>query len=225
MVLQDVLNAVMGETGFQVPPAYVGSSNPDDAQMVFLANRAASFLREEGFYRLHKTLEIPLTAATEYDLPSDFLAYVPDTAYINGRVDPIDLPTSPDFWAYLKSSSGPSGLIYRARLLAGKLHIHNPQPSDTLRFEYVSNAPILDANGTDFKQRFTSDADQWLLDDDLLILEVKWRFGKAKGLDDWQKDEQMAMRHRSAVRARDAGSQTLGYAETERTTGEPYTNQ
>lgn len=46
--LKTILNAVMGESGFLIPSQYANSSNPDDAQLLHLANAASDAIRELG---------------------------------------------------------------------------------------------------------------------------------------------------------------------------------
>lgn len=223
MTLRDVLSAVLGEGGFLVPTSFVGSNNPDDEQMVYLANRAGAFIREKQFQRLRKRYEITLTASETYDLPSDYLEIIPDTMMVVGRVDAVRFPTRADFWAYLQSTSGPAGFTVNARILEGELNIFQPTAGDVLAFEYISNTPILDPDGVTYKTRFTNDNDTWLMDDDLLILETKWRWKKAKGLPDWQADEAECANYRIAVRGRDSGAQTITQAVIPYN-GEPFTN-
>lgn len=223
MNLQEILSAVLGESGFLVPTSFVGSPDPNDVQMVYLANRAASYLREQQYQRLRKRYEITLTTATTYALPSDYLEIIPDTMRIVGRIDVARFPTSAAFWSYLESVNGPVGIPVNVRLLEGELNVFSPTEDDVLAFEYVSNAPILASDGTTAKQRFTSDDDDWLLDDDLLILETRWRWMQAKGTPDWQAVLGECVKMRLAVRGREAGSQTIGGI-PEPPYGEPYTN-
>ncbi len=209
MNLREILSAVLGEAGFLVPDAFVGSNSPDDVQMVYLANRASSFLLEKGFQRLHKRSSITLTTATSYDLPNDFLELVPDTARVNGRIDTLNLPTSAPLWAYLQASTAASNYIVKARILDNKLNVFSPSPGDVVSFEYVSKYPVLGADGVTYQQRFLADLDSWLLDDDLIVLEVRWRFERAKGLPDWQATAAEAQQYRNSVMGRDSSSQTI----------------
>jgi hypothetical protein len=223
MTLRDVLSAVLGEAGFLVPTSFVGSTSPDDVQMVYLANRASAFVLEKGFQKLHKRTNITLTTATEYDLPADFLELVPDTARVNGRIDTLNLPTSAPMWAYLQASTAASNYIVKARLLDNKLAIFSPSPGDVVSFEYVSQYPILGADGITYQQRFLADLDSWLLDDDLLILETRWRFERAKGLGDWQVTQLESQKYANSVMGRDSGSQSI-IAQEPGCFPEPYTN-
>jgi len=44
--LKTILDAVMGESGFLIPTSYAGSQNPDDVQLVHLANAASDEIRD-----------------------------------------------------------------------------------------------------------------------------------------------------------------------------------
>ena len=46
--LKQVLDAVMGESGFLIPSQYANSANPDDVQLLHLANAASDDIRDLG---------------------------------------------------------------------------------------------------------------------------------------------------------------------------------
>ena len=46
--LKQILDAVMGESGFLIPSSYANSPNPDDVQLLHLANAASDDIRELG---------------------------------------------------------------------------------------------------------------------------------------------------------------------------------
>jgi hypothetical protein len=223
MSLRTILSAVMGESGFVIPTSFVGSTSPDDLQMVYLANRAANAIREAGFEKLVKRNTTTLTTATTYALPDDFLEIVPDTMRIVGRIDVANFPAQADWWSYLQSMAGPVGIPVNVRLINGLLNVYSPTENDVIAYEYISNMPITDSTGATPKASFTADEDLWLLDDDLLILEVRWRYLQAKGLPDWQLVAQECKNYRNSVKGRDAGSQTLTHGSIDPTAFEPYT--
>jgi len=81
-----------------------------------------------------------------------------------------------------------------------------PAAGQTAAFEYVSNAWVL--SGSDYYSSYQADTDTCLFDDHLMVLEILWRWRKAKGL---QYDEEMAEaeRERSKAVARDGGRRVL----------------
>lgn len=95
--LKTILDAVMGESGFLIPSQYANSANPDDVQLLHLANAASDDIREAGLVGARKFASIALDGSGDYALPSDFHAYVADTAWIDSRR--VDFPIAPQAWA------------------------------------------------------------------------------------------------------------------------------
>jgi hypothetical protein len=95
----------------------------------------------------------------------------------------VDFPTDPTVWAYLTASAGPPGIWVRCRLINNFLEFYQPQEGMVVGFEYVSNALIQDGTTGDPKQLFSQDSDVWLLDDSIIIADIKWRYKAEKGLD------------------------------------------
>lgn len=221
--LKTILDSVLLESGFGAPPSYTSGLNPDDLQMVALANAAGDELREMQLQPAIRESTVTLTTATVYALPTDFLAYVPDTGYVQGRLDPIMLPTTPAEWALIKSGNELPGDTIRARFIAGQLEVINPTPGDVLRFEYISSAPWTAGDAVTAKETATEDTDLWWLDRRLLVLATKWRWKKEKGLPDWQADYQAFQQHANAVRGRNAGARTLTMGDPGFGAQEPYT--
>lgn len=209
--LKTILDAILDEVGFKKPLAYASSSKPADAQIVALANRATAAIREYDLNIVRKSDTITMTSATEYDLASDFHAYIPDTMYLDGQLMAVDLPTTPSEWALI-SSGGVTGDFLRARLYGGQLKVLNPRSGSDITYEYTSNELIQATGAGAFKTKFTADTDEWQADDDLLILETKWRFEKAKGLPTWQESQRECREYVRNLRGRDHAAKALGPA-------------
>jgi hypothetical protein len=216
------LNQMMAECGFLVPDSYIGNTNQDTAQLVAMAQAVAMTAVKDTWQILIKTYTIPLTTATTYALPSDLVSFVSGTAYQQGRWDRIDLPTTPEQWALLKSIVGISSMPIRARIIDNQFNILNPQAAATINIEYISNAPITDTTGVTPKKLFSVDSDLWILDDRMFQLEAKWRFKKEKGLE-WQTDLQEAAGFRAGVRGDDNANSTI-VPNLVSVSGQPYTN-
>lgn len=222
IILRDALGSVLGESGFLVPTAFVGSGAPDDLQLVYLANRAVAFLREKNFQTLIVRQTTTLTSATTYALPTDYQEIVPDTMRIVGRIDTANFPTSASYWNYLKGMAGPVGIPVNVRLIGDLINVYSPEVGAVLAYEYISNCPILTDGTLTPKKKFTADTDIWRLDDDLLILEIRWRWLQAKGLPDWQLVEAECRAYRNSVMGRESGSQTILQGD-DWYSGEPFT--
>lgn len=224
LTLKQNLDQILGERGFATETAYAAATgNPPAVQMLYLANAAVADIQENGYQKLRKQATISMTTDTEYDLPSDFHEYVPDTGYVDGRLDPVDMPTTPGMWAFIRAG-GPNSFMLRVRFLGGQVQVLNPVDEEDLTFEYVSNTPIQATGAGALKSRFDADTDVWLLDDRLLQLETLWRWEKVKGFADWQASLAIAKAHRIAVRGREAGAKTLTPMSDAAPIAEPYTN-
>lgn len=215
--LKQILDAVMGESGFLVPPNYAASSNQSDLQLLYLANAASDELRDLGLVQARRTASLFLTAATSYTLPEDFYSYVSDTAMVGTR--PVELPTTADQWAY-GTALGNAGARYRVRFLADGVSVLAPQTGDTITYEYVSSYPWTAASVG--QEQATADTDVWELDRRLLTMAVKWRWKKEKGMEDWQTDQAMFAAYVNKLRARNAGARTLQFTARDVSAPEPY---
>lgn len=215
-------NQVLAECGFLTPDSYFGNQDQNALQLIAIAQAVALDCVEEAWQLLRKQYALVLTTATTYALPSDFLAFVPDTAYQQGRFDSVELPTTPEVWALLTSVASVASLPVRARIYGGQLHILNPQAGATVNFEYLSNAPIQGAatTGGVSKTQFSADSDLWLLDDRMFQCELKWRFKREKGLE-FQTALQEASNRRASVRSRETPGRAITYPRGPRPVG-PY---
>lgn len=203
-----LLNAakqVAGESGFAVPTAVVAAA---DQTMFYVACAAVRALRRYPWQRTAATTTVTLTTATDYALPADFLAYVPDTMYVDGGGAPVNIPVTPSDWSALQAGIGVLANQYNCRFIGDRLHVQNPVADDVLRYEYISKHPLTNSGGM-AKEMFTADDDLWVLDDELFLGELKWRWKKEKGIDDWQADKTLADRYQKTLRGQDAGAQTL----------------
>ena len=94
------------------------------------------------------------------------------------------------------------------RVMDNMIKIFNPNSGDTLSFEYLIDHPVEDSGGTG-KKRFTADSDVWRLDDDLIIMDIVWRYKKLIGLPDWQADHADYRRYLSRTQGQDAPAKTV----------------
>jgi hypothetical protein len=167
----------------------------------------------------------PTCTHLAHGLPSDFRQYVPETAYIVGNAQRVYWPTDPSDWAVLKAGFIDPGALLVVRIIGGYLYLHEPPTGEVLTFEYQSNALFSDTTGFTFKQRITADTDVWLLDDDLLMMNFKWRWKKEKGIDDWQVDAAEWQTYVRNYMGETRGARALIFGRpTEHGAVEPYTN-
>lgn len=209
MSLTDILNQVLGECGFASQASFFNSQNTDVNQLLSLAQRSARNLSKEKWEVLRKTTNIVLTAAKEYDVEADFRQLIPNTVWTQGRADKPDFPTTDEAWAYVEARNIQNSLRYSMRFEAGKVAVLNPVVGETITYEYVSDHPITDITGATSKARFTKDSDLWLLDQDLIEMDIVWRFKKLKGFKDWPDDKNEFEKYLRNLRGTDKGAQSV----------------
>ena len=99
--------------------------------------------------------------------------------------------------------------------------MQDPVAGEVITYEYLSSYPWK-ASGVN-QELATADTDEWRLDRRLLVLGVKWRWKKEKGIEDWQVDQQLYQRHLNMLRGRNEGARTIQFGQPSELTYEPYT--
>ncbi len=198
----------------------------NDETMAYIANESLNFiLRAHTWQKLRKTATISMTTATSYTLPADIKYYVADTMNADGQERFIRYPTPDDVWWYFKSHS-PTGIRYHVRMTDGELEVLNPDSGIDLLFEYISSYAVRESKvTTPNKAEFTADDDVWMLDDELIILDLKWRFMKIKGVEGWQEEAKVAENHLRKLIGQEGGATALNFGgKGEWVNHEPYTD-
>lgn len=210
LTLKQILDTALGSTGVTVPATWIGSNNIATANQVkAIANQSVLALRDYDLQKQVRPYSFTLTSASStYALPSDFLSIVPDTMWIQDSLWRVDFPTDPTIWAYLRASAGPPGIFVRCRMINGFLEFYQPQEGMEVGYEYYSNGLIQDGTTGDPKQFFSQDSDVWLLDDALIIADIKWRYKAEKGLD-YQSDYKMYQDRLNAFLGTQGGAKTI----------------
>ena len=208
MTLKEIIDTVLRQSGVSTETAYASSSNDSVLRLVDLANQSVAMIARHPWQALRRIYTFTLSTDTQYDLPADFRSLASDTMYSDTDQEGLDFPASEEKWSYLKaSSSGSSGT--QVRIIADKINVHEPDSGSTVRFEYNSKYPITDSTGA-FKERFTADTDSTVLQDDLVISELLWRYKKLVGLSDWQVDLAESKDLMQTLKGLDGGSKTVG---------------
>ncbi len=211
MTLIEILNNVLEQSGFLSRNSYTGSSDPDDKQMVAIANRAAYEII--NFYKwgeLRNTYTINVTPPQErYLLPNDFQEVVPDSAWEEDGSKPVEFPVPDRRWYMYKFTTWSNGGLIRMRKYGNELEISKPEFAESFEFEYISKWYI-EAEGGERKEFFTEDTDSFLLDDQLLILAVQAHWMQTKLMPQYQEHFQNYRAKMNEAIGRSAGARTIG---------------
>jgi len=157
-----------------------------------------------------------VTFATEnYPLPADLAYLIVQTEWDRNFRWQLLGPLDAQEWQVIKSGISPVGPRMRFRIMQGQFYI-NPVGSastlfiDTIAFEYVSSfwtasamAPTVGVSNS-----WQNDTDVSLISEDLMILSLKWRFLKAKGLD-WEQEFKDYNTKFDLVKGRNASARNL----------------
>lgn len=217
LTLKQTLDLVAGSVGMLPPTSWANSNNQANRQMIYLANEAVLALREKKFQtqRMQWTFTLSSTS-TRYTPPIDYLQFEPDTMWAQSSLWRVNMPTDPTVWAYLKASAGPSGPQIMARYLNNAVEIYQPIDNLPMGVEYLSKYCVVsNESGGDgvsaetYKALFTADSDTHLFDDLLLVAEIKWRYKKAKGFDDWPVDRKDASDQLITVLGRESNARVI----------------
>lgn len=219
-ICQEALREISGIT---VPGSYVGNANLTAVLALACANRAGRTLAKTYRWQaLSKTHTFTTSSGiADYSIPSDYSAFANLTFWDRTNLEAVQGPVSPAKWESLRSGNLVAvGYQKYFRVAANLFSIYpTPDASDDIAYQYYTRNWV-DGGTTSFED----DTNEPLLDSDLITLEVKWRFRKAKGLE-FAEEKKEAMDYRDALLSEDGGKDMLRfYAPPTRTGGIPETN-
>lgn len=143
-----------------------------------------------------------------YVLPSDFGYFMTQTFWDRNFRWQLLGPLDAQEWQVLKSGISPTGPRRRFRVMDNYFNI-DPVPAEVDQevFEYYSAGWCQSSGGT-VQTLWAADTDNYILDDDTMILGLKWRYLRAKGLD-YQEERKTYDDRLSTVAGRDGGNRNL----------------
>ncbi len=222
MQLLDICKTALRETGeYAVPATIVSNTDPTAVRLLALANRAGHCIGYD--YRWQVLLEthtFPTVSGTSgYDLPADFNRISNKTIWDRTNDVAIFGPVSPREWNRLQYSSVQVGSpLHTYFRMAGNQILLGPTPDSvrTIGFDYWSKYWI---DGD--KETFTADTDEPLIDSDLLILGLRWRYLQAVG-DDYEPVRMEYMQRLDALQSKDGGRDYINFGQHRQF--DPYDN-
>ncbi len=163
----------------------VGNSEPLIAQL-------REILQEEGeelnskheWARLIKTWSFSVTADPHTEThPDDYDRYMTEADFWRSGSDvtPLSGPVKSDDWHYIVDITGTYPGYWRPYTTG--VQITGVPTTETVDIEYISNAWIMDENGSTEKSEWGADSDTVLLPERLFVLGARWRWKQSKGLE------------------------------------------
>ena len=175
-------------TNIPVPVSVLGSTDEQVLQALALLEEEGQDLVTRGDWQelineaSHTTLAAEDQGSVD-TIASNGFAYIKDnTIWDRDLRLPVYVIDGTD-WQQVKAIEV-TGPRYQARFRGNRL-LANPIPvaGHTWAFEYVSENWILGADGTTYSQYFNLDTDTFLFSEKLLMMGLRWRWKKEKGLE------------------------------------------
>ena len=194
----------------QARPAIVASSSTETPiRMLRLLNKAGIQLtKETAWNELTNVRTFTAVAAqAQIEPPADYARLSPQTSLWDvSLLRPAVGPIAIDKWLNLTTNTiaGPDKYW---TLIGAKFNIY-PAPAVTDDFTYAYQSKNWVVNSTTYKDRFTADDDTPLIDDELLTLELIWRWKAAIGID-YAEDMANASRQKEIVLAANRGPRII----------------
>lgn len=190
MTLLTALKDAQRELSLAVTSSMVSDGQETQNLLYRLANKAAKDVLRRPEYRLPLLeREHSFTATTGATLqtsgkPSDFDRIIPDTIWNRSTDKKVAGPLDQEEWAIANGLPISSNIEQYAMLRYDGLHIFPaPTVGDTIAYQYRINTPVQATGGGAYKTVFSADSDVYLLGDELLTLDVVWRYKREKGRD------------------------------------------
>lgn len=138
--------------------------------------------RDWGVNLAEHTWTSTATEVQANGLPSDYLRHVEETSWNRTQRRPIEGPISSNEWNALKAQV--EGGIHDMFRIRDDQYLIFPTPAanETMAYEYVRNS-IGKTSGGSRISAFTANEDKTLWPDELVELEVQWRYRKSEGMD------------------------------------------
>lgn len=183
--LLQLVQEACSDVGQPRPSVVVSSTVETPIRMLRLINKAGrSLIQEVEFNELLTARTFTAVAAQEQvEPPSDYHRMTPHTEIWDvGMKRPVVGPISGSNWINLTTNTL-TGADKYWMFIAGKINIY-PAPAVTDDFSYMYQTKnwVVSSTAT-AKDSFTADDDEPRFDDELLLLELIWRWRAALGID------------------------------------------
>ena len=187
MNILQLVQEFCGRQGLPIPTLAIGSQDDQLEQIARLANEVGEDLvTKRAWTPLIRECVFTSVAGEDQgkltDLTSPlFYRILNETIFDRTRRLRLFGPKSPQQWQMLKSLPF-TGPFYQYRIREGRLMTSPPLPEGhTIAFEWVQRAICYNANDNAYKAYFTKDDDECLLDEQLMIKGLKWKWKFEKG--------------------------------------------
>ena len=212
MTLLSIVQDACNEIGLPQPSTVISNTDTTVRQMLALSNRSGKMLAQRNTWQeLVKSTTITTLAAelqgTIETLLPGFNWYLYQTMWNRDTRTQVWGPLYPAEWQFLKAATV-TGPFPDFRIQNKKLYmLPIPTAGQTIGLEYVSRYWCETSGGTG-QEKWAADTDVGTLSEDLLTIDLVWRFKAAKGFDYAEDFRQAEIAINNAI-ARSGAKQTL----------------
>ncbi len=184
-IIQRCTNAV----GIPEPSVAVASTDDDVVQLVELLNQEGRDLSARFDWQnlIHETSFTTVAAESQGTLATiigsqTLRKVVNETIWNRTQQQPVFGPVSPRNWQGQKALTL-TGPYSEYRIQRNTLYFYPaPTAGESCYFEYVSKSWCTDSGGSTYRTNIAADSDEMLLDDELMLAGLEWRYLRKKGL-------------------------------------------
>jgi hypothetical protein len=211
MTLLSIVQDAAVILGLPEPSAVVSSTDLATKKLLKYANQGGKELAKYHDWQALIIEKTFTTLATEEQTnalpPADYgrMVYNPE---IWDRTSNLRLtgPTPQRYWALLKTNISVGGVTGYWRILGNQLRVLPAMTAGhTLGFEYISKRWAQSSGGSR-QESFMADTDTALISEDLITLEVIWRFRQSRGFAQYAEDLSTCEREKEKAAAADRGT-------------------
>lgn len=219
MTLLTIVQEAASQLGLRQPSTVVGSTDLTAQMLYRFANQAGKeLMRYHDWQAL--IVEVTFTTLAQIEQtdaldPDDYDRMIYNAEVWNRSLDlRYSGPTPQRIWQQLQTGVS-GGVTGWWRIIGSQMKIYPaPTAGQTLAFEYISKRWARSSGGT-AQEKFLADSDTTVLDEDLLILEMIWRFRAARGFPQYVEDMATCEREKEKVASRDRGTGRIRVEETQ----------
>ena len=212
--LLQIVQDACRDVGQPRPSVVASATEATSGRMLRLLNKAGQQLIKDHDWSILMNVRsfTPLAAETQVEPPSDYDRITSQSGLwdVNNK-RPVVGPIAMEKWLRLTIDNVASIDKYW-RLIGSVIHIlPAPTATDSFRYSYQSKNWVANASGMP-KPNFTADDDYPLIHDELLTLELVWRWKQEIGID-YAEDLANSARLKEVIIAADRGPSILSLSQ------------
>lgn len=188
MTLLSTVKTVMDSNGWPAPTSSVASSSDQNMRQAYaLANKALldTSYKKDWPQLIYEHTFTTVEGQVEYPLPEDYHHLVAPSAWNSSQYYQMKGSLTPSQWYRMILRGAPPNFLAGFRLDA-RTKTFNITPAPTggmdIVFMYVTKNLAVDASGNPV-ERYSQDSDIAVIDEEMVELNLTWRWRQKKGLD------------------------------------------